>query len=210
MLGIRERAQTLGGQARIYSPAEGGTVVEISIPLARFTGRGGGGMIRVLLADDHAMVRAGLQEMLADTGDMTVTGEAGNGQEVLASVREHDYDVVVLDMSMPGSSGIELIRQVRTEKPKLRILVLSMHGEAQYAVRAIRAGASGYLTKDCRQRPARGRDPPHRRGRRLREPGDRRKARARFQPARGGRGAAHPALRPGIPGFPDDRRRQQR
>ena len=105
-------------------------------------------MIRVLLADDHVIVRAGLRELLADTGDMTVTGEAGNGQEVLASVRQHDYDVVVLDMSMPGRSGLELIKQVKDEKPKLRILVLSMHGEAQYAVRAIRAGASGYLTKD--------------------------------------------------------------
>jgi DNA-binding NarL/FixJ family response regulator len=105
-------------------------------------------VIRVLLADDHVIVRAGLRELLADTGDVTVTGEAGNGQEVLASVRQHDYDVLVLDMSMPGRSGLELIRQVKDEKPKLRILVLSMHGEAQYAVRAIRAGASGYLTKD--------------------------------------------------------------
>jgi DNA-binding NarL/FixJ family response regulator len=105
-------------------------------------------VIRVLLADDHVIVRAGLRELLADTGDVTVTGEAGNGQEVLASVRKDDYDVLVLDISMPGRSGLELIKQVKDEKPKLRILVLSMHGEAQYAVRAIRAGASGYLTKD--------------------------------------------------------------
>jgi DNA-binding NarL/FixJ family response regulator len=105
-------------------------------------------MIRVLLADDHVIVRAGLRELLADTGDVVVAGEAGNGQEVLASIRKEDYDVLVLDMSMPGRSGIELIRQLKGEKPKLRILVLSMHGEAQYAVRAIRAGASGYLTKD--------------------------------------------------------------
>jgi DNA-binding NarL/FixJ family response regulator len=105
-------------------------------------------VIRVLLADDHVIVRAGLRELLADTGDVTVTGEAGNGQEVLASVRSCDYDVLVLDMSMPGRSGLELIRQVKGEKPRLPILVLSMHGEAQYAVRAIRAGASGYLTKD--------------------------------------------------------------
>lgn len=105
-------------------------------------------MIRVLLADDHVIVRAGLRELLADTGDVLVAGEAGNGQEVLASIRKEDYDVLVLDMSMPGRSGIELIRQLKSEKPRLRILVLSMHGEAQYAVRAIRAGASGYLTKD--------------------------------------------------------------
>jgi len=105
-------------------------------------------MIRVLLADDHAVVRAGLREILADTGDLTVAGEAANGHEVIASIRQHDYDVAVLDLTMPGRDGIELIRQVKAEKPKLRILVLSMHGEAQYAVRALRAGASGYLTKE--------------------------------------------------------------
>ena len=105
------------------------------------------GMIRVLLADDHAIVRAGLKEILAETGDIAVAGEAASGQEVLARIRGDDYDVAVLDMSMPGRSGIELIRQVKDEKPKLRILVLSMHAEAQYAVRAIRAGASGYLTR---------------------------------------------------------------
>ena len=105
-------------------------------------------MIRVLLADDHAMVRAGLKELLAATGDIQVAGEAANGQEVLAQVRERDYDVAVLDMSMPGRNGIELIKLVKAEKAKLKILVLSMHGEAQYAVRALKAGASGYLTKE--------------------------------------------------------------
>jgi DNA-binding NarL/FixJ family response regulator len=105
-------------------------------------------VIRVLLADDHAIVRAGLKEILADTGDITVAGEAINGQEVMARIRGQDYDVAVLDMSMPGRSGIELIKQVKDEKPKLRILVLTMHSEEQYAVRALKAGASGYLTKD--------------------------------------------------------------
>ena len=105
-------------------------------------------MIRVLLADDHAIVRAGLKEILADTGDVTVVGEASSGQEVLMRIRESDYDVAVLDMSMPGRSGIELIRQVKDEKPRLRILVLTMHSEQQYAVRALKAGASGYLTKE--------------------------------------------------------------
>ena len=105
-------------------------------------------MIRVLLADDHTIVRAGLRELLGEFGDIEVAGEAGTGQEVLARIREQDYDVLVLDMSMPGRSGVELIRQVKNEKPKLRILVLSMHDEAQYAVRALKAGASGYLTKE--------------------------------------------------------------
>jgi DNA-binding NarL/FixJ family response regulator len=105
-------------------------------------------MIRVLLADDHTIVRAGVKELLTETGDIEVAGEAGNGQEVLARVREGGYDVAVLDMSMPGRSGVELIKQLKKEQPKLRILILSMHSEAQYAVRAIKAGASGYLTKD--------------------------------------------------------------
>jgi DNA-binding NarL/FixJ family response regulator len=105
-------------------------------------------VIRVLLADDHAIVRAGLKEILADTGDIRVTDEAGNGHEVIARIRASEHEVLVMDMSMPGRSGIELIRQVRKEKPKLRVLVLSMHSEEQYAVRALKAGASGYLTKD--------------------------------------------------------------
>ena len=106
-------------------------------------------MIRVLLADDHAIVRAGLKEILADTGDITVAGEATNGQEVMERVRGQDFDVAVLDMSMPGRSGIELIKQVKDEKPKLRILILTMHSEQQYAVRALKAGASGFLTKEA-------------------------------------------------------------
>lgn len=105
-------------------------------------------MVKVLLADDHAIVRAGLKEILADTGDIEVAAEATNGQEALARIREQDFDLAVLDMSMPGRNGIELIRLVKAERPKLRILVLSMHSEAQYAVRAIRAGASGYLSKE--------------------------------------------------------------
>lgn len=105
-------------------------------------------MIRVLLADDHTIVRAGLKELLSETGDITVSGEANNGAEALARIREGDYDIAVLDMSMPGRSGIELIRQVKQERPRLPILVLSMHSEEQYAVRALKAGASGYLTKE--------------------------------------------------------------
>lgn len=106
-------------------------------------------MIRVLLADDHAIVRAGLKEILADTGDITVAGEATNGHEVMARVHAEDYDVAVLDMSMPGRSGIELIKQVKSAKPRLRVLILTMHSEEQYAVRALKAGASGFLTKEA-------------------------------------------------------------
>jgi len=106
-------------------------------------------VIRVLLADDHAIVRAGLKEILADTGDIEVAAEATNGQDVMAQIRARDFDVAVLDMSMPGRSGIELIKQVKDEKPKLRILILTMHSEEQYAVRALKAGASGFLTKEA-------------------------------------------------------------
>ena len=105
-------------------------------------------MIRVLLADDHEIVRDGLKRILAATNDVQVTAEAASGDAALALVKAGDFDVALLDMSMPGLSGIDLIKRIRLEKPKLRILVLSMHGEQQYAARALKAGASGYLTKD--------------------------------------------------------------
>ena len=105
-------------------------------------------MIRLVIADDHTIVREGLKQVLSAASDLSVVGEAQNGHEVIARVRELDFDVLLLDMSMPGKSGTELIKQVHAEKPKLRILVLSMHEEEQYAVRAIKAGASGYLTKE--------------------------------------------------------------
>ena len=105
-------------------------------------------MIRVLIADDHQIVRDGLRRILAAQADLEVAAEAADGDEALALVRANDYDVAVLDLSMPGLSGIDLIKRLRLEKPKLRLLVLSMHGEQQYAARALKAGASGYLTKD--------------------------------------------------------------
>lgn len=108
----------------------------------------GARIIRVLLADDHMLVREGLRQLLGATTDIRVAGEAANGDEALALVKANDYDLAVLDMSMPGLAGIELIKRLRIEKPQLRLLVLSMHAEQQYAVRALKAGASGYLTKD--------------------------------------------------------------
>lgn len=106
-------------------------------------------MIRIVLADDHAMVREGLKRIVGDTPDFEVAGEAADGTEVMRVVREIDFDVLVLDLSMPGRSGMELIKLVKAEKPRLRILVLSMYQETQYAVRAIKSGASGYLTKEA-------------------------------------------------------------
>jgi DNA-binding NarL/FixJ family response regulator len=105
-------------------------------------------MIRIVIADDHTIVRQGLRQLLSATDDLSVVGEVQNGQEALQRNRTGDFDVLLLDMSMPGRSGVELIKQLRVENPAIRILVLSMHEEEQYAVRAIRAGAAGYLTKD--------------------------------------------------------------
>ena len=104
--------------------------------------------IEVLLADDHTIIRHGLKQILADTEDISVEGEAANGNEVLLQVRDRSWGIVVLDISMPGRSGLDLIKILKDEKPSLPILILSMHHEEQYAVRALHAGASGYLTKE--------------------------------------------------------------
>lgn len=105
-------------------------------------------MIRILVADDHTIVREGVKQLLTEESDFVVAGEAANGLEVLKLLRGNSFDVLLMDMSMPGRNGIELIKQVKAEKPKLAILVLSMHMEKQYAVRALKAGAQGYLTKE--------------------------------------------------------------
>jgi len=105
-------------------------------------------VIRVLIADDHALIREGLQRILATCDDMILAGEANDGLDVLEKIRNGEWDVLVLDMSMPGRSGVELIKQIKAEKPDLPILVLSMHKEDEYTVRTIRAGAAGYLCKD--------------------------------------------------------------
>lgn len=105
-------------------------------------------MIRILIADDHDILRAGLKHILQDSGDISVGGEASDGHQALAKARAEKWDAVVLDLTMPGKSGIDLIRQIKAEHPKLPILVLSMHKEDIYAVRALKAGASGYLCKD--------------------------------------------------------------
>jgi two-component system invasion response regulator UvrY len=105
-------------------------------------------MIRILIAEDHTIVRQGLEQLLSDVEDIEVTGVAATGQEVLAQIRAGICDVVLLDLTMPGPHGIDLIRQIRVEQPELFVLVLSMHKEEQFALRALKAGAAGYLTKD--------------------------------------------------------------
>jgi DNA-binding NarL/FixJ family response regulator len=105
-------------------------------------------MIRLLIADDHTIMREGLKRILDGAEDIQVVGEASNGFEVLDRVRKGGFDQVLLDLSMPGRSGVDLIRQMRLEAPQISILVLTMYDEGQYAVRALQAGAQGYLTKE--------------------------------------------------------------
>lgn len=105
-------------------------------------------MIRTLIADDHDILRAGLKHILHDSGDILVAGEASNGIEAIGNLRLAEWDALVLDLTMPGRNGIELIKQIKAEFPKLPILILSMHKEDIYAIRALKAGASGYLCKD--------------------------------------------------------------
>lgn len=105
-------------------------------------------MIKVLIADDHAVVRQGLRQILTETADMTMAGEAANGLEALDRARAGEYDVLVLDLTMPGRSGFDILKELRAEKSKLPVLILSMHAEEQFAVRLLKAGASGYLNKE--------------------------------------------------------------
>ena len=104
-------------------------------------------MIKVLLADDHSIVRAGLRRIVEESGDMAVIAEAADGRETIRLVRETSPDVAVIDISMPGLDGLEVVDQLRGHCPDLPILILTMHEEGQYVVRAIQAGAMGYMTK---------------------------------------------------------------
>lgn len=105
-------------------------------------------MIKMLVADDHPIVRLGIKQMMADVPDICVAGEAESSAEVVKKVREEQWDVVLLDMTMPGRSGIETLKRIKDMKPKLPVLILSMHPEDQYAMRLLQAGAAGYMTKE--------------------------------------------------------------
>src|SRR5947208_15285764 len=105
-------------------------------------------MIRVCVVDDHAVVREGLKRIIAENPGMAVTSEAGDGHEALRVIQSEPCDVVLLDITMPNKSGLDVLKQLHSESPRLPVLVLSMHAEDQYAVRLLRAGAAGYLTKD--------------------------------------------------------------
>lgn len=104
--------------------------------------------LQILLVDDHAVVRSGLRLLLAQAGDMEVQGEAATEQEAMSLIRQRDFDVALVDIGLPGKGGLELLKQIKIEQPKLVVLMLSMYSEEIYAVRALKAGAAGYLTKD--------------------------------------------------------------
>ncbi|MDD5300014.1 MAG: response regulator transcription factor [Gallionella sp.] len=106
-------------------------------------------MIRIMIADDHAIVRQGLVRILEKSGEMKVVAEHGNGVDALNWIHTHDCDIALVDISMPGMNGIDLLKQLREVKPHLPVLIVSIYAEDQYAVRLIKAGASGYLTKGC-------------------------------------------------------------
>src|SRR5512141_1396302 len=106
-------------------------------------------MLRVMIVDDHEIVRKGLGKVLAETLHPIKVDEAGNGQEALNKILRSEYDLVVLDLKMPGKSGLDVLKEIKQHQPKLPVLILSMHPEEQFAIRAIRAGASGYLSKEC-------------------------------------------------------------
>jgi two-component system, NarL family, invasion response regulator UvrY len=107
------------------------------------------GRLRILIVDDHPIVRQGLKQTLADAADVGEIGEAADGQQALDLVHQRDWDAVVLDIGLPGRGGIEILKDIKHERPRLPVLILSMHPEDQYAIRALRAGAGGYLTKEA-------------------------------------------------------------
>jgi DNA-binding NarL/FixJ family response regulator len=105
-------------------------------------------MIKVVVVDDHAVVREGLKRIVSESGGMTVTGEAADGHEAIRVIKSEPCDVVLLDITMPNKSGLDVLKELHAESPRLPVLVLSMHPEDQYAVRVLRAGAAGYVTKE--------------------------------------------------------------
>lgn len=106
-------------------------------------------MIRILLADDHTIFRQGLRAILKNEKDLTVTSETSSGREAVARVLADDCDVVLLDLSLPDSPGLDVLKQIKQARPDISVIILSMHPDEQYGLRALKAGASGYLTKDC-------------------------------------------------------------
>jgi len=104
-------------------------------------------MIKIIIADDHPIVRAGMKQIISEASDMQVVDEAGDGRQLMHKIRSETFDVVILDITMPHIDGLDVLKQLKIEKPKLPVIILSIHPESQYALRVLKAGASGYVTK---------------------------------------------------------------
>jgi len=148
LVGMRERARLWGGEVTIQGTPGVGTTVTIWIPCGLSTMQTAAGVIRVLLADDHATVRAGIRRFIADTLDLMVSGEACTAQEIFEAVAAQTCDVVLLDISLPGRDGLDVLKQLKQLYPTLPVLMFSVYSEEQYAIRALKTGAAGYVTKN--------------------------------------------------------------
>ncbi len=104
-------------------------------------------MIKIIIADDHPIVRAGMKQIISEASDLKVADEAGDGRQLLHKIRTENFDVVILDITMPHIDGLDVLKQLKIEKPKMPVIILSIHPESQYALRVLKAGAAGYVTK---------------------------------------------------------------
>jgi two-component system invasion response regulator UvrY len=148
ILGMRERARLWGGYVTINGTPHVGTTVMIWIPRETAPMEGGTDVTRVLVADDHATVREGIRRFLADTPDLVVTREACTASEVCDAMADRDFDVVLLDISLPGRDGLDILKELKQRYPTLPVLMFSVYAEEQYAIRALKTGAAGYVTKN--------------------------------------------------------------
>jgi PAS domain S-box-containing protein len=148
LLGMRERARMWGGYVTINSTPDVGTTVTIWMPRETASMEAGTGVMRVLVADDHATVREGIRRFLADTSDLVAAREASTAAEVFEAVAAGDCDVVLLDISLPGRDGLDVLKELKQRYPALPVLMFSVYAEEQYAVRALKTGAAGYVTKN--------------------------------------------------------------
>ena len=145
MLGMKERAFLLGGELVIESTPGAGTTVIVRIPGGE---RRPAPMIQILIVDDHAILRRGLKEILEREFPDVSIGGAGTAEQALTQLDSEKWDLVILDITMPGRSGVDVLRHLKELRPKLPVLVLSMHPEDQYGKRVLKAGASGYMNKE--------------------------------------------------------------